>query len=70
MTALGPNEITIFTPEGVAEIYGPDSKCSKAAWYDMMLPLVSMVTTRSKTIHDARRRVWDMGFSVKGERLY
>lgn len=62
----GPNEITIFSPMAIAGVLGPDTKCSKSAWYDMMWPEVSMVTTRSKAEHDARRRAWDMGFSMKG----
>ena len=56
----------MFTPSAVAEVYGPSSKCVRSAWYDMMQPLVSMILTRSKSAHDARRRVWDPSFSIKG----
>lgn len=33
----------------------------------MMLPLVSLVTTRHKHIHTHKRKLWDQGFSIKGE---
>ena len=46
-------------------VHGPHSECTKAAWYDNILPLQSVVTTRSRASHDARRRVWDQGFSIK-----
>ena len=65
----GPNEITIFSSVAIAGVLGPDSKCSKAAWYEMAWPEVSMATTRSKAEHDVRRRAWDMGFSMKGTLL-
>ncbi|KAM0812265.1 putative Cytochrome P450 [Seiridium cardinale] len=61
----GPNEITIFTPDAIPSIHGPESACSKAAWYDNILPVYSIVTLRSKPAHDARRRAWDQGYSIK-----
>ena len=62
---LGPNEITIFTPEAINAIHSPHSECTKAAWYDNILPKQSVVTTRSKSAHDVRRRIWDQAFSIK-----
>ena len=62
----GPNEITIFSPEAILKVLGPASRCSKSPWWDMMWPQLSMVTTRSKPMHDSRRRAWDMGFSTSG----
>ncbi|KAL9082807.1 MAG: hypothetical protein Q9165_008775 [Trypethelium subeluteriae] len=55
----GPNEITIFTPDAIPLIHGPLSNCVKDAWYDNLLPLESVLTTRSRVAHDARRHVWD-----------
>ena len=63
--ATGPNEITIFTPQAVNVIHGPASECTKAAWYDNILPIQSVVTTRSKVAHDARRRIWDQSFNTR-----
>ncbi|KAJ5540922.1 cytochrome P450 [Penicillium frequentans] len=61
----GPNEVTLFTPEAFNQIYGPDSRCIRGVYYDMMLPLVSLVTTRHKHIHTHKRKLWDQGFSIK-----
>ncbi|KAF7528053.1 hypothetical protein G7054_g10245 [Neopestalotiopsis clavispora] len=61
----GPNEITVFTPDAIPLIHGPESTCTKAAWYDNILPVYSIVTLRSKPAHDARRRAWDQGYSIK-----
>lgn len=46
-------------------IHGNGSKCSKAEWYDNILPIEAIVTTRLLENHDVRRRVWDQGYSVK-----
>ena len=62
----GPNELTIFRPSAFTELNGVNSKCTKAAWYDMLMPNISLQSSRSKTFHDQRRRVWDHAFSVKG----
>lgn len=66
---LGPNEITIFAPEGPVALLGPNSKCIKAAWYDGGLPMISMHTARNRAVHDKRRKVWDRGFGAKGAYL-
>lgn len=62
----GPSEITIFTPEVKWAIDGPTNQCNKAVWYDILLPLIALNTTRSKKEHDQRRRTWDHAFTVKG----
>ena len=66
----GPNEITIFTPEAISPIHGPDSLCTRAAWYDNIMPIFSVATVRSKAVHDSRRRVWDQAFSIKALRTH
>ncbi|KAG0648684.1 Cytokinin biosynthesis 2 [Hyphodiscus hymeniophilus] len=48
---VGPNELTIFTPEGLEAISGVGSKCTKAG---CDLPT-----------HEKRRKVWDRAFSAK-----
>ncbi|KAF2649441.1 putative benzoate 4-monooxygenase cytochrome P450 [Lophiostoma macrostomum CBS 122681] len=61
----GPTEITVFTPEVKWAVDGPLNKCTKAVWYDILLPLTALNTNRSKAEHDQRRRVWDQAITVK-----
>lgn len=46
---------------------GPRSECAKAEWYDIIHPSMSLVTTRYKPLHAARRREWNSGFTTKGQ---
>lgn len=62
----GPNEITIFRPESLKLIHGYGSKCTKSAWYDNLKPYTAMNSTRIKSEHDRRRRLYDQGLSIKG----
>jgi len=62
----GPTEITVFTPEVKWAVDGPANQCNKAVWYDILLPLIALNTTRSKRDHDQRRRTWDRAFTLKG----
>ena len=61
----GPNELTIFRPDAHIALHGPQSRCTKAVWYDMTWPTVSLQTTRDRADHNRRRRIWDRAFSVK-----
>ncbi|KAF1992980.1 putative benzoate 4-monooxygenase cytochrome P450 [Amniculicola lignicola CBS 123094] len=61
----GPTEITVFTQEVKWAVDGPLNKCTKAVWYDMLLPLIALNTNRSKKEHDQRRRAWDQAVTVK-----
>ena len=61
----GPQEITIYHPEVLTAIDGPGTLCTKAVWYDFILPEIALNTTRSKIDHDKRRRIWDRGFTTK-----
>jgi len=67
---VGPNEVSIFTPEAVAVVYGPKSKCTRSDFYDMTKPLTSVVACRSPNDHAIQRKYWDMGFSTKGKKIY
>ena len=67
--ALGPTEVTIYSPEVLKVVDGPGNNCTKAVWYDILLPLTALNTTRDKPIHDQRRRVWNQGFTKKGQYL-
>ncbi|KAH8594231.1 putative benzoate 4-monooxygenase cytochrome P450 [Bisporella sp. PMI_857] len=66
----GPNEITIFTPKAIVPIHGPNSECTRADWYDNLKPVNSIAHTRSRKVHDFRRRIWDQGFSIKALKKY
>ncbi|GAW18589.1 hypothetical protein ANO14919_080670 [Xylariales sp. No.14919] len=61
----GPNEVTLFGYEAYSKVHGPESKCGRAAYYDMFHPMVSLVTTRDPEIHAYRRKLWDQAFSIK-----
>jgi hypothetical protein len=67
---VGSNDLAIADADFVNPIYGHGSKCKKSAWYDSDNPLCSMHTTRSKAVHDKRRRVWSPAFSDKALRGY
>lgn len=66
----GPNELTIYNPAAVPLIHGSENPCAKADWYDNLKPLHAINTTRSKQLHEKRRRIWDMGFSQKSLDMY
>ncbi|KAI8633186.1 cytochrome P450 [Xylariaceae sp. FL1651] len=59
----GPDELTIIDPAVSYALDGPGNQCTKAVWYDFLLPEIAINTTRSKAQHDARRRIWDKGFT-------
>lgn len=61
----GPTEITVFTPEVKWAVDGPANQCNKAVWYDILLPLIALNTTRSKKEHDQRRWTWDHAFTER-----
>ncbi|PYH92141.1 cytochrome P450 [Aspergillus ellipticus CBS 707.79] len=66
----GPNEVTAFGTEAFYKVHGKDSNCTRAAYYDLLHPMVSLDTTRDPAVHAHRRRVWDQAFSVRAiERL-
>ncbi|KAF2111597.1 hypothetical protein BDV96DRAFT_650151 [Lophiotrema nucula] len=67
---IGPNEVVMFTPAAVPAIHGPGSKCIKAPWYDMLQKDRSIHATRKPEIHQARRWIWDQGFSAKALQSY
>ncbi|KAM0254291.1 hypothetical protein ACHAQJ_006931 [Trichoderma viride] len=61
----GPAEITVFHPNVFMAVDGPRSECIKSEWYDILHPSMSLVTTRNKPVHAARRREWNSGFTTK-----
>ncbi|KAF2228523.1 putative cytochrome P450 [Viridothelium virens] len=67
---IGSSDLSITHPKAVQAIYGPQSQCTKADWYDLTLPMVSMQTTRNRDLHDERRRIWSRAFGEKSMRDY
>ncbi|KAJ2903867.1 L-ornithine-N5-monooxygenase [Zalerion maritima] len=65
---MGPNDLSITHPEGVEKLYGPGSRCSKGAWYDLNHPRRSLQSTRDHAAHAQMRRVWSKAFSDKSLR--
>ncbi|KAL6861927.1 cytochrome P450 [Trichoderma novae-zelandiae] len=61
----GPAELTVFHPDVFMAVDGPRSECVKAEWYDILHPSQALVTTRNKSVHAARRREWNSGFTTK-----
>ena len=59
--------MVVFAPEALTALHGPNSRCSKSVWYASMRPEISIHTTREKSDHDKRRRIWDHGFSNAGK---
>ncbi|KAK6957361.1 hypothetical protein Daesc_000145 [Daldinia eschscholtzii] len=66
----GPEEITFVDAAVPPAVDGPRNKCTKAVWYDFLLPELAVNTTRDIKEHDARRRVWDRGFTNKALAIY
>lgn len=67
---IGPNELSVFHPDILFAIDGKGNDCSKAPWYDLLLPQIALSTVRDKLQHDQRRRVWDHAFSITALRSY
>lgn len=67
---IGSHDLSIIDPEGMEVSYGIRAKAGKSPWYEGDYPLYSMQTTRSKALHDKRRRVWAPAFSDKALREY
>lgn len=67
---VGPNDMSVADPVGIAVTTGPQSKCTKSPWYDGDAPRVSMQTSRDPAEHARRRRIWSPAFSDKAIRGY
>ncbi|PHH92770.1 hypothetical protein CDD83_5176 [Cordyceps sp. RAO-2017] len=61
----GPNEVAVFGLDAYRQIHGPESRCGRAAYYDIVHPMVSLDTTRDDSVHAHRRKLWDQAFSIK-----
>lgn len=67
---IGPNDLSVTDPTIMETAFGRNSRVEKGWWYDNDYPLSSMHTTRSKALHEKRRKVWAPAFSEKAIRDY
>ncbi|KAI5924848.1 putative cytochrome P450 monooxygenase [Camillea tinctor] len=67
---VGSSELMIVHPKAVPAIYGVQSACRKAAWYDAEYPRQSIHMTRDHKLHHERRRIWSQAFSNRALRGY
>jgi tryprostatin B 6-hydroxylase len=67
---IGSNDLSIAHPRAIQAIYGLDSKCRKADWYDLTYPMSSLQSTRDDSLHSQRRRVWSTAFGNRNLRDY
>lgn len=63
----GPSELASFHPDTFVVLEGFGTQCTKSDFYDLMQPDYSLVFTRNKQVHDARRNVWSNALSTNGE---
>lgn len=67
---IGPQELSIADPRAMVAIHGTNTKptvCTKAAWYDMVNPKVTLQAERDRQMYSQRGKLWDQAFSSKGE---
>ncbi|KAI9927449.1 hypothetical protein MW887_003062 [Aspergillus wentii] len=67
---IGPSELSIITPNAVKTVHDPKSGCTRAEYYDITFPAVSLQTTRDKTFHHQKRREWSQAFGSKALHSY
>ncbi|GAM90407.1 hypothetical protein ANO11243_084500 [Dothideomycetidae sp. 11243] len=67
---IGSSDLSIVDPSIMDAAYGKHAIASKGSWYDGDSPLTSMHTTRDKTLHEKRRKIWVPAFSEKAIRDY
>lgn len=67
---IGSSSLSVVHPDATQAIYGFGSKCTKGLWYDNDYPFNSMHTSRSRVLHDKRRRIWSPAFSDRALRGY
>ncbi len=68
----GPRELSINRPSAVNILGGAQSLCTKPTWYSHVSDdntQISLNSTRDPDVHRRRRRAWDRGFSMKGNKF-
>ncbi|KAJ2985385.1 hypothetical protein NUW58_g5558 [Xylaria curta] len=66
----GPEELTIIDAAIPHIIDGPKSQFTKATFYDIFLPMKTVSAARDPKEHEARRRIWERGFTPKALAVY
>jgi cytochrome P450 len=68
----GPRELSIANADAIPLIHGPMSRCQKSPFYSATACIegYSVHSTRSKTDHKQRRKIWDRAFNASAMRDY
>ncbi|OTB10574.1 hypothetical protein K445DRAFT_70027 [Daldinia sp. EC12] len=66
----GPNEITIIHPRAIHLLDGWGSTTTKDVWYDILVPKMSVVFTRSEQHHKDTLKAWTQALSGKAMRHF
>ncbi|KAI1420437.1 cytochrome P450 [Xylaria sp. FL1777] len=61
----GPEELTVIDASIPHIIDGQKSQFTKASFYDVMLPVVAISSTRNVDDHGTRKRIWNQGLSPR-----
>ncbi|KAI0603007.1 putative cytochrome P450 monooxygenase [Biscogniauxia sp. FL1348] len=67
---VGSSELMIVHPKAMPALYGAQSACTKAAFYDADYPRQTIHMTRDAKLHHERRRIWSQAFSDRALRGY
>lgn len=66
----GPHDLSVTHPDVIRVALSAQAVCGKAPWYEMEWPAYSLQSTRVRSQHDQRRRIWSPAFSDKALRGY
>jgi tryprostatin B 6-hydroxylase len=66
----GPHDLSVTHPDVVRVALSAQAVCEKAPWYEVEAPAYSLQSTRVRSQHDKRRRIWSPAFSDKALRGY
>ncbi|KAF2180461.1 cytochrome P450 monooxygenase-like protein [Zopfia rhizophila CBS 207.26] len=66
----GPNEISIFQPNGHELLDGAKNENIRDVWYDVVYPRTSLVFNRDNEEHRDRKSAWSQAVSAKSMREY
>lgn len=66
----GPHDLSVTHPDVVRVALSAQAVCGKGPWYEVEWPAYSLHSTRVRSLHDKRRRIWSPAFSEKALRGY
>ncbi|KAI1395669.1 cytochrome P450 [Hypoxylon fuscum] len=66
----GPNEITVLHPNAIHLLDGWGNTTTKDVWYDILLPKMSVVFTRSEQHHKDGLKAWTQALSGKAMKSF